>query len=610
MKVYTSLKNILLMNFMFVALIPLAVVGVISLHTLVTGIEQEITRKNFLLAQSLAGEVERFLEEPLSLLRQLQEIVDSSPLLEDEECDAYLSLLLRNYTTFDTIMLLDETGRVRHLAPYNEDIVHNDMSGQTFFQAARQKPYWSPTFLSIQSGRPTLTLSFPLEQGSIVGYLNLEALNPMIEKMSIGENGYALIVDSNGIVIAHPRSAVVLQRLNVSNLAAIRQGLSLEEGTFRYWSNGVEKLGSIAIVPQTNWLVGVVQPIDEAFSPIRDIQKMIGLGIGIAAMLASGMAFFSIRKALSPLSQLTFHTQQIAQGDYHLLPAQKHYLEIDELTHHFNMMVEAVKTREKALQDKQEQLRLDVRERKDIETRIRELNSELEQRVTERTAELESVNKDLRNFIYAASHDLKTPLRGISQLAYWLVEDYAEAFDEEGQHLVELLLNRIQRMDNLLNGILEYSNVGRVPADCPPINLNNLLDEVIQTLVPPEHIHIALESPLPDVSGHTSHVAQVFQHLLKNAIEFMDKPDGQITIRCVEKKTHTLFSVGDNGPGIEERYHDQIFQIFQTLEPHDARESTGIGLSLVKKIVESYGGTIWLESTPHEGSTFFFTWPK
>lgn len=142
------------------------------------------------------------------------------------------------------------------------------------------------------------------------------------------------------------------------------------------------------------------------------------------------------------------------------------------------------------------------------------------------------------------------------------------------------------------------------------MNLNQLVQKTVEMLAPPDNVQISVEDELPTVVGDRTRLIQVFQNLLDNAIKFVDKPEGQISVGCADEGTHWLFSVADNGPGIEEKYHDNIFQMFQTLAPRDEFESTGVGLALVKKIVETWGGRVWVESTVGKGSTFYFTLPK
>jgi len=221
-----------------------------------------------------------------------------------------------------------------------------------------------------------------------------------------------------------------------------------------------------------------------------------------------------------------------------------------------------------------------------------------------------AVNRELQDFAYIVSHDLKAPLRAVSQLAYWISEDYAEVLDEDGKENLNLLSGRVKRMDALINGILQYSRVGRAKEKQDKIDLDKTLPSIIETLAPPENIRITLKDELPEIVGNKTHMEQVFQNLIGNAIKFMDKPEGLITIGCRGEGSHWQFSIEDNGPGINPKYHDRIFKIFQTLSARDERESTGIGLTLVKKIIELYNGEVWVESDVGKGSSFVFTLPK
>lgn len=226
------------------------------------------------------------------------------------------------------------------------------------------------------------------------------------------------------------------------------------------------------------------------------------------------------------------------------------------------------------------------------------------------SARLKEVNQELADFAYVVSHDLKAPLRGISQLAGWLSEDYTPVIDAQGQQWLSLLIGRTRRMHNLIEGILQYSRIGRVKEKERDVDLNHLVEDVIALLAPPQHIQVSVVGELPTVVGEPARLAQVFQNLLSNAVKFMDKPQGRIEISCVDEGMHRRFSVADNGPGMAAQYHDKIFQMFQTLAPRDEMENTGIGLALVKKIVETWGGRVWLESAEGQGSTFYFTLPK
>jgi PAS domain S-box-containing protein len=224
--------------------------------------------------------------------------------------------------------------------------------------------------------------------------------------------------------------------------------------------------------------------------------------------------------------------------------------------------------------------------------------------------ELESANEELKSFAYVVSHDLKAPLRAIGALADWLATDYKDKLDDQGKEHIRLLVSRVHRMGNLIDGILQYSRVGRVKEAPVAMDVERVIREVIELIAPPENVTIEIEAPMPTIVAEPTRVQQIFQNLLSNAIKYMDKPRGEIRIACSDEGDRWKFSVKDNGPGIESRHFEKIFQLFQTLAPRDRIESTGVGLALVKKIVELYSGRIWLQSRPGEGSTFFFTLPK
>jgi PAS domain S-box-containing protein len=235
---------------------------------------------------------------------------------------------------------------------------------------------------------------------------------------------------------------------------------------------------------------------------------------------------------------------------------------------------------------------------------------QMEAELTERAAQLEAANQELADFAYIVSHDLKAPLRAISQLATWLSADYADALDESGREMLQLIAGRAKRMQGLIDGILRYSRIGRVRESETLVDLYAVVQETIDMLFPPQSIQITVEGGWPCVVGEKTRLGQVFENLLDNAIKFMDKPEGQISIGCMDEGTHWLFHVTDNGPGIEEEHYPKLFQLFQTLAPRDQFESTGVGLAVVKKTVELWGGSIWVESTVGQGSTFYFTLPK
>lgn len=223
---------------------------------------------------------------------------------------------------------------------------------------------------------------------------------------------------------------------------------------------------------------------------------------------------------------------------------------------------------------------------------------------------LEHVNHELNDFAHVVSHDLKAPLRAIKNLSDWISTDYEDKLGEEGQQQFELLKSRVDRMKDLINGILEYSQMGRLNSEEKIVDLNSVLAELIQALDPPENIQLKITKEMPHVFINEISLMQIFQNLISNALKYIDKPIGEIEIGYKKEKKNTCFWIKDNGPGIAEKDRKRIFRIFETLGDTKNYESTGVGLAIVKKILANYRGEIWLTSTLGEGSCFYFTLPN
>ncbi|MGF1588963.1 MAG: ATP-binding protein [Pleurocapsa sp.] len=223
---------------------------------------------------------------------------------------------------------------------------------------------------------------------------------------------------------------------------------------------------------------------------------------------------------------------------------------------------------------------------------------------------LKKRNQELDHFAYVTSHDLKAPLRAIANLATWLGEDLEGIIPEESQLHLQLMQSRVERLEGLIQGLLDYSRVGRSDRSFVTVEVKDLLIEAIDSLSPPAGIEIAIAPNLPTLRTDIVSLRQVFVNLIDNAIKYHHQDQGKIEISVQEQDNCYEFAVSDDGPGIEPIHHQRIFQIFQTLQPRDTFESTGIGLSIVKKILEERGNLIRVESELGQGATFYFTWDK
>ena len=245
---------------------------------------------------------------------------------------------------------------------------------------------------------------------------------------------------------------------------------------------------------------------------------------------------------------------------------------------------------------------LQVESRKEAEHKAEEL--------ARLTGELARSNQDLDQFAYVASHDLKAPLRGIANLTEWIEEDLGDKVTGESREHMQLLKGRVHRMEALIDGILTYSRAGRVHEEPTDVDVGELLTECVELLDPPPETSVVVGPGMPVLRTERVPLQQVFMNLIGNAIKYNRREGARVDI-SVEAAAdgEYRFSVTDNGPGIEQRYRERIWQIFQTLAPRDQVEGTGIGLSVVRKIVESRGGRTWLESEVGQGTTFHFSWP-
>ena len=255
----------------------------------------------------------------------------------------------------------------------------------------------------------------------------------------------------------------------------------------------------------------------------------------------------------------------------------------------------------------------DVTQRKQTEAVLQARADELAQInliLLQTTRELEKRNKELDQFAYVTSHDLKAPLRAIANLSEWIEEDLQEALTPDTQKQMNLLRGRVYRMEDLINGLLQYSRIGRIKTQPETVVVAQLLEEVIDSVSPPEEFTIEIVGEMPTLFTERIPLQQVFSNLISNAVKHHNRLDGKVTISVREQDKFYEFAVADDGKGIAEQYHQRIFVIFQTLEARDKRENTGIGLAIVKRIVEEVGGTITLESQVGKGTTFRFTWVK
>jgi signal transduction histidine kinase len=289
----------------------------------------------------------------------------------------------------------------------------------------------------------------------------------------------------------------------------------------------------------------------------------IVIGFAIAIFLAFGIS--------TRIMKMVKMADAIAAGDYDVYTVDKGKDEISSLAHSLNNMAKVL---------------------------------------SENIALLKRKNEELDQFAHIVSHDLKAPLRGIDNVVTWINEDHSQELSPKIREYVKLIKGRLVRAENLIQGILSYARVGREMPAKEEVDLNLLIQETLESLTIEPNFSIMVQPDLPVIYTERIPLQQVFSNIIGNAAKYHDKQNGNISIMLKDRNTHYEFFVTDNGPGIDRSYHKKIFMIFQTLQERDSFESTGVGLAIVKKILDDRKQKIEVTSSPGNGSTFSFTWPK
>lgn len=586
-RITKSLRSALILNFILTATLPIMFISFFTLQLLNDKISAQIIEKNHIVAASLAAETQNFLVTANQVMQQTADGVEGFGIENSKLRQQYLASILKNFPYFDSLQLVDEKGTVVMMEPNNPDYAGNNVSGNKYYKNVddTKQPFWSTTFISPLTGQPTITLVYPLKEGMIIANLNLGSLNQIVAHGNKLADGWAGIIDREGTYIGHTNVDEVNERTNVRQFDYSKHAFQGVGGNYQQLWDGKKYLISVAVVKSIGWSVIVGQNEDTALVSVQTARNVFGVGTIMALILALLVAIWLLGKILEPIVALVKDVQRVATGEYQVVTSTESYEELSVLSQNVGLMAEAISTREKALQENKRELEMSLRK-------------------------LEISNQELDQFAYVTSHDLKAPLRAIMNLSRWLEEDLGESVDESSKEKLMLLRSRAQRMENLIVGILEYSRIGRVKSKMTVVDTRQLVEEISKELECPSTFQIVIDSLLPTVVANRIQLWQVFANLISNAIKHHHQQAGVIRITGVEEEELYSFSVADNGPGIDIAQHQKVFEIFQTLKPRDQFESTGVGLALVKKIIQSHGGSIIVKSELGQGATFTFTWPK
>ncbi len=422
------------------------------------------------------------------------------------------------------------------------------------------------------------------------------------------DGSYNLILDASGKLIAHPEfmDAIQAQGGDFPIMDADDPNLKHIFNLTGEYGDGIidnfkdDEYLAVTRLEGPDWYFVTVYPkaiISEiAFKTARFILMLGFLSLLIEIYI---LYFVLKRQIFTPLTHLMEATNRIASGDFSIELNAERQDEVGHLAKLFNTMSGEINAREEAL--------------KKARLELEEMNENLEQRVRDRTFQLEAANKELEAFAYSVSHDLRAPLRHIDGFVELLQKKTDAIHDEQSQHYMEAISDSAKKMGRLIDDLLSFSRMGRKAITCQPLELAPLVQDVIQELEPEAAGRTIdwLIDDLPAVDGDSAMLRIVITNLIANALKFTrPREKARIEIGSLPgKNSEAVIFVRDNGVGFDMAYADKLFGVFQRLHRANEFEGTGIGLASVRRIIDRHGGRTWAESRPDQGATFFFSLP-
>lgn len=549
--------------------------------------------------------------------RLLEKIADAEAVTNysQKRDDAELARYLEKYSQeFPILTYVNEKGE-EELKVINGRMITelSSMSYSAFLERARNNP--NKAFNSYSAFCPEIggpCIEFNLYNinffDEFVGFISSEvpvaALTANIRKFDPEQLNLTILVDSAGTILACRDKDKILKEITVEGADSehvLSEIKAMKSGFNRAVIAGIDGYFAYSPVPGQSWSVVTALPYQQFVTKLSILRNTVLLVGMTMLIIGAALSLLFADDMTGPILELVEKTTLLAKGDFSQKIDIKSKDEIGVLAKSFNNMAENLQKTTTSIVN----FNREISEREKAERTQQELNEELKETVEKLTA----ANRDLADFAHVAAHDLKAPLRAIGSLAGIIAKEYGDKLDEQGRQYLDILVGRTERMNELVKGIFRYSELGYTRKE-QFTDLNEVVDETIAGIALPDSIEIIKENDFPVIMCSKTYMKHLFQNLLSNAIKYMDKPKGYIRLGCVEEGSFWKFNIADNGCGIDQKYFDKIFKVFQTLTRRDEEESVGIGLSEARRIVEKYNGKIWVESELGKGSTFYFTLPK
>ena len=468
-------------------------------------------------------------------------------------------------------------------------------SDEAFVQARGGTSFFSPVYFVRQS-EPYMRIGVPIEPfaGEVIGVLiaevNLKYIWDVISQIKVGQTGYAYVTSREGDLIAHPDISLVLQKQNLKNLGQVQAALAGAPGPFAAQPNlaGQQVFPAYAAIPDLGWAVLVERPTAEAYAPLyasilrTSVLLLVGLGMAtLASLLIS-------RRVVRPVEVLRQGAAHIGAGALDHRIDVRTGDELEALATEFNRMA----------------------------AQLQESYAGLEQKVEERTQELEIASKHKSQFLANMSHELRTPLNGIQGYTELIMDGIYGEVPEKIKEVMARIQQSGNRLLGLINAVLDLSKIeaGRITLSLADYSMQGVVQNVFTAVEPLAAekklaLNVNIQSNLPVGKGDEQRITQVLTNLVGNAIKFTEV--GKVGVQVTSTNGTFTVAVADTGAGIAEADQQKVFEEFQQADSSSTRKKggTGLGLTIAKKIIEMHGGRIWVESSLGKGSTFSFTLP-
>ena len=501
------------------------------------------------------------------------------------------------------VVLADAAGRqlVNTRVPFGEPLPSNAnlANHREVFETGR--PSISDVFFGPVARKPVMVVRVPVFRGAETKYslavgVRPEHLSELLTRQRLPANWIAAVFDTSGLTVArtHSPERFVGRKGAPELLAAMAQAPAgvIETST----AEGIPVFAAFSRSEISNWSVAIGIPVAELYGQLHAFLLFGGVGaltvLGISIALVRRQAAH-IARAVQDLIPPAIALGRGEVPNIPRLPVQEADDVAQALGRAFQLLRSRTVERDHAQGEQQ-------------------AAENFTRKMAHAYKRIEAVNKELEEFAYVASHDLKAPLRVIDNASKWLEEDLAEHLTGENRENMQLLRGRVGRMEKLLDDLLEYSRVGRATDGRYEeiITGEVLIANILALLSPPEGFTVEVSPDFAGIRVCRMPLQQILMNLISNAIKHHDEKKGHIEVTVEDRGADYAFAVKDDGPGIPAQFHDQVFKMFQTLKPRDQVEGSGMGLAMVRKNIEVFGGTLELDSAEGEGSIFRFTWPK